>query len=115
MSTIAQIQKEAESLPNSLQQKVLVYIELLKYQAAVARAMDLANQAGGILTNEQETIEDIEALAGESSMGEWSLTEIHKKTALIEQINGALTRAKAGEQGLSTAALRKQAQQWAKQ
>ncbi|GEM_PF-2108436 len=40
MSTIAQIQKEAESLPNSLQQKVLVYIELLKYQAAVSQTID---------------------------------------------------------------------------
>ncbi len=115
MSTIAQIHKEAEGLPNTLQQKVLVYIELLKYQAAVSQTKDLANQAGGILTNEQETIEDIEALAGESSMNAWSLAEIHEKTVLIEQINGALTRAKIGEKGPSTAALRKQAEQWAKQ
>ena len=115
MSTIAQIQKEAESLPNSLQQKVLVYIELLKYQAAVSQTIDFANQAGGIQTNEQETMEDIAALAGESSINNWSLEEIHKKTLLIEQINGALTRAKAGERGLSTEELRKQVQQWAKQ
>ena len=112
MSTIEQIQKEAETLPNNLQQKVLLYIETLKYQAALGQTESLVKQAEGIQISEHENVEDMTALAGESSMNEWSLAEIQEKTILIEQINAALIRSRLAEKGPSTVELREKALKW---
>ncbi len=97
MSTATRIQNEVTTLPSDLQNKVLAYVEWLKYRDLVQKAAEMATELGGIQTF---TEEDSYRLFEQSTRGE-TQEELTEKAAVVERVNAALNRMRLGDGGIS--------------
>ncbi|MBK7937884.1 MAG: DUF2281 domain-containing protein [Lewinellaceae bacterium] len=112
MSTITRINQEVKTLPDSLQQKVLAYVELLKYQSSIEKAEKLTQELGGMGQAADDDVLVLLSTMGDVPGGDWTVEELHEKIEVVERVNEALNRMKNGEPGIPNREMRKKAQQW---
>ncbi|MBC7777228.1 MAG: hypothetical protein H7246_17480 [Phycisphaerae bacterium] len=110
MSTAARIQNEVTMLPSDLQNKVLAYVEWLKYRDLVQKAAKMATELGGIQTF---TEEDSYRLFEQSTSSDTE-EELTEKVAVVERVNAALNRMRLGAESISNENMKTQAKQWRK-
>jgi len=111
MSTATRIQNEVTTLPSDLQNKVLAYVEWLKYRDLVQKAAQMATKLDGIQTF---TEEDSYLLFEQSTKSE-SQEELVEKAEIVERVGAALNRMRLGVEGVSNQNMKTQAKQWRKQ
>jgi hypothetical protein len=110
MATLALINSELETLPLNLQEKVLAYIEFLKYKSIVKKVEKLTIELGG----SQELMEGDDVFEFENSTmeKEATLQVLKDKTEFIGRLQDALIRTKSGETGVPHEAVKEKFKQW---
>ncbi len=111
MSTATRIQHEVVSLSSDLQNKVLAYVEWLKYRDLVQKAAQMATDLGGIQTF---TEEDTYRLFEQSNKSE-TQEDLAEKIGIVQRVNAALNRMRLDSGGISNEKMKAQAKQWQKQ
>lgn len=112
MSTLTRINQEVETLSGDLQQKVLAYVELLKYQSSLKKAEKLTQELGGTRQLVDDETFALLAETGNIPGGDWAVEDLHGKIEIVERVNEALNRMRNGDPGISKQEMQKKAQQW---
>ncbi len=112
MSSIARIKTELETLPDDFQDKVLAYIEYLKYRNLLQQTTEKSSKLKGIQEAPESEMVDMigEALFSE----ETSLEQLREKNAFVHRIHEALSRVEAGDPGISNEEILQRIRLWQK-
>lgn len=106
MTTTQRIQNEINTLPNEAQDKVLAYIEWLKYKALVKEVEQISSALQGLKDAGGDL--DFQQLIQSGH----PLEDIRERLQIVQRTLEVLERAKKGLPGIPNEVLKQQARQW---